>query len=84
VLVLHNDFDQFEVRRRLGNDKDLENLKKTFERRNSKFKDLKGAKSDEIKSIISNQEKLVGFFFPNGDCKNFLFMRLSYLTPCFY
>ncbi|XP_059469762.1 uncharacterized protein LOC132193237 [Neocloeon triangulifer] len=61
VLAIHHTFEGTDDLRK-GNDKDVENLKNAFSRRNCLFKDLKSKKKDEILETLSNQEKLLQLF----------------------
>jgi len=57
---------------RNGNDKDVENLKRVFHtQRKCQFAELANWKSSDIVGTLSQDEKLIQLFYPNGDCKCF-------------
>jgi len=71
VLVVHNDFLQVEGYERKGNEVDVENLKRVWQReRQCKFAELANCTSAQIIGTLSSDEKLAQLFNPqeNGIC----------------
>ncbi|XP_059487774.1 uncharacterized protein LOC132203777 [Neocloeon triangulifer] len=66
VLVIHHGFENHEDPR-VGNDKDIENLRATFTRRNCVFVDLKSNTRNSILSKITNQDDLFQLFTGKAD-----------------
>jgi hypothetical protein len=65
VLVVHNDFLQVEGYERKGNEVDVENLKRVWQReRQCKFAELANCTSAQIIGTLSSDEKLTQLFNP--------------------
>jgi hypothetical protein len=65
VLVVHNDFLQVEGYERKGNEVDVENLKRVWQReRQCRFAELANCTSEQIISTLSSDEKLIKLFHP--------------------
>jgi len=65
VLVVHNDFLQVEGYERKGNEVDVENLKRVWQReRQCKFAELANCTSAQIIGTLSSDEKLTKLFHP--------------------
>jgi len=65
VLVVHNDFLQLEGYERKGNEVDVENLKRVWQReRQCKYAELANCTSAQIIGTLSSDEKLTKLFHP--------------------
>lgn len=70
VLVVHNDFLQVEGYERVGNDVDLQNLRRVFQsERECEFAELANCNKAQILETLTSQQKLNQLFHPGRDSK---------------
>ncbi|XP_059474383.1 uncharacterized protein LOC132196030 [Neocloeon triangulifer] len=84
VLVAHYDFKEGKDDwPRKGNDKDVENLRKTFaENRKCRFRDLPSPKKEDLLALLADEKKLKKFFASEDvEPSMFIFIILSHGGP---
>jgi len=75
VLVVHNDFLQVEGYERKGNEVDVENLKRVWQReRQCRFTELANCTSEQIISSLSSDEKPTQLFYSHHNGMQFPFI----------
>jgi hypothetical protein len=66
---VHNDFSDKGEWERLGNEVDVKNLRRVFEKRpNCKFAELKNCGKEEILRALRSDEQLTNLFHPDSTC----------------
>ncbi|XP_059489223.1 uncharacterized protein LOC132204619 [Neocloeon triangulifer] len=83
VLVVHYDFKSSKFWHRVGDNRDVENLRETFAvNRNCKFRDMLSPKKEDLITLLGSEQKIMRFFAcTEMEPSVFIFVILSHGGP---